>query len=135
MAEWEYGTPMGVQEQIDVVRAIYDAFARRDLEGALVHLAPDVVLTLQATGRLAEHDGAYVGHDGVRTYFADAHRVWQELTLHADDIRAASGSVIVFGHVVGRMGADTINRQVMWTWKLRDGLAVSVRASDLGSAP
>ena len=41
----------------------------------------------------------------------------------------------MFGHVVGRMGADTINRQVMWTWKLRDGLAVSVRASDLGSAP
>jgi len=134
MDEWEYGTPGAAAGQIAVVRAIYDAFARRDLEGALLLMAPDVEMTLQATSRLADRDGPYVGHAGVRQYFEDATRIWRELTLHAEDIRAASGSVIVFGHVTGIVGADAFRRQVMWTWKLRDGLATSIRASDLGSS-
>jgi ketosteroid isomerase-like protein len=134
MRDWEYGTPGSAAGQIAVVRAIYDAFARRDLEAALLLMAPDIEMALQATSRLAERDGPYVGHDGVRQYFEDATRIWRELTLHADDIRATAGSVIVFGHVTGVVGADALRRQVLWTWKLRDGLATSIRVSDLGPA-
>ena len=55
--------------------------------------------------------------------------------LSADDIRAAGGGVVVFGHVEGRVGDAPVRRQVVWTWKVRDGKAWSVRASDVGEAP
>src|SRR5215217_8684876 len=44
-----YGNPAGVTSDIEVVRAIYAAFARRDLEGALAWVAPDCVIDLRGT--------------------------------------------------------------------------------------
>ena len=60
----------------------------------------------------------------MRDYFGDVERVWDELTLHADDFRALPGSVVVMGHVCGRRGDEEIRRNVLWTWRLRDGQAV-----------
>jgi ketosteroid isomerase-like protein len=51
----------------------------------------------------------------------------------ADDVRAIAGSVVVFGHVTGRAGGERVVRRVVWTWLLRDGKAISVRADDLGA--
>ena len=72
------------------------------------------------------------GHDGVRQYFADVAAVWDELVLHADDFRVLPGSVVVIGHVTGRRGEERIKRSVVWTWKVRDGRAVSAKVSDMG---
>jgi ketosteroid isomerase-like protein len=129
-----YGAPGRVAAQMAIVRAIYDAFERRDIDGVLAHLAEDVRLELPATSRLAERHGPYVGHDGVRAYFADLSRFWQELSLHAQDIRAGAGAVIVFGYIEGRVDGETLRREVLWTWKLRGETAVSVRANDLSGA-
>lgn len=129
-----YGNPGDVADDVEVVRAIYDAFARRDLQGMTDLVAPDVVLHLQGTRRLAGRDDPYVGYDGVREYFADVDSLWEHLELHADDVRAVTGSVVVFGHASGRTGGADVRRRVVWTWQLRDGKAVSVRADDLGDA-
>lgn len=131
MNDASYGTPGDVAGEIAVVQAIYDAFARRDLEGALRHLAADVELVLPATAERAGRERPYCGHAGVRAYFSDMSQVWGELSLHAEDIRAGTDSVVVFGYVRGRVGEDMVRRRVLWTWKLRDGLAASVRVSDL----
>jgi ketosteroid isomerase-like protein len=53
---------------------------------------------------LAGRTSSYRGHAGVRAYFADAQRLWSDLTIEADDFRAVADSVIVFGHVHGRVG-------------------------------
>ncbi len=127
-----YGNPGNIATEVEVVRAIYAAFARRDLGGMTAHLTEDVVLHLQGTGRLAAREGPYVGHAGVEEYLADVDAVWQELRLHADDVRAIAGSVVVFGHVTGRTASGPVTRRVVWTWILRDGRAASVRADDLG---
>jgi hypothetical protein len=71
----------------------------------------------------------------VREYFADVAGVWDELTLHADDIRAVPGSVVVMGHIEGRRGDVWVRRSVLWTWKLRDGRAISIRVADMGERP
>ena len=68
----------------------------------------------------------------MRQYFADVRRAWERLDVQANDIRATGTSVVVFGHVVGHAGEDVVRRRVVWTWKLRDGKAVSLRASDIG---
>ena len=129
-----YGNPGGRDVEVATVRAIYDAFAHRDVEAALAFIATDIEFLPQGTAALAGRTVAYRGHDGVREYFRDAARVWDDLTLHAHDIRAATGSVVVFGHVDGRVAGEPVERRVIWTWQVRDGCAVSMRVSDLGEA-
>lgn len=127
-----YGNPAGVTADLEVVQAVYAAFARRDLEGALAYLSPDCQLHARGTAEAAGHSTPYRGHDGVRQYFADVAVVWDELVLHADDFRALPGSVVVIGHVTARRGDEHLNRSVVWTWKVRDGHAVSALVSDMG---
>src|SRR5688572_31279753 len=98
----------------------------------LQHVADDCHLDLPGTAELAGRTEPYCGPDGVREYFADAERVWAELTLYADDIRAAADGVVVFGHVEGLHGGEPLRRRVVWVWELRDGKAVRVTANDLG---
>jgi ketosteroid isomerase-like protein len=127
-----YGTPGEVDAEVAVVRAIYDAFARRDVEGMIEHVADDCVVDLPGTYERAGRSEPYRGPDGVREYFADAARVWDDLSLEADDIRAASDGVVVFGHVEGRRQDELVRRRVVWLWQLRSGKAVRVTANDLG---
>jgi ketosteroid isomerase-like protein len=129
-----YGTPGEVDVEVSTVRAIYDAFGRRDIEGMLDHVAEDCIIDLPGTSERAGRGGEpYRGPEGVRQYFEDAARVWSELTLHAEDIRAASEGVVVFGHVEGQREGEVLRRRVIWTWQIRAGKAVRVTANDLGS--
>ncbi|MBX5440583.1 MAG: nuclear transport factor 2 family protein [Solirubrobacteraceae bacterium] len=107
------------------VKAVYDAFARGDVEQALAHVSPQVELrpegTSHATGR-----SVYRGRQGVREYFEDAARVWQgTLRLEPLDYRAVAGSVVVFGRVRARRDGRPFETEVVWVWKVRDGLLVS----------
>ncbi len=129
-----YGNPGSRDAEVTVVRAIYEAFARRDVEAALGHIAEDITFLPQGTATLTGRTAEYHGHEGVREYFRDAARVWEDLTLHADDIRAAVGGVVVFGHVEARTDGVPMHRRVIWTWQIRDGCAVSMRGNDLGGA-
>ena len=127
-----YGNPAGVREEIDVVKAVYDAFARRDRARLSELLSDDCELHLEGTARLAGRTGPYLGHDGMREYLADVERLWEDLVLHADDFRAVPGSVIVMGHITGRRQGLAVRRSSVWTWKVKDGRATSVKAADLG---
>jgi ketosteroid isomerase-like protein len=127
-----YGNPAGLTDEADVVRAIYAAFARRDVEALVGYLTPDCELDLAGTARLAGRPGAYRGHDGAREYFRDVERVWEELVLHTEDVRVIPGSVIVIGHVTGKRQGLDVKRSSVWTWRVKDGRASSVKVADLG---
>jgi ketosteroid isomerase-like protein len=127
-----YGNPAGITGEVEVVRAIYAAFADRDLERALEYIHPDCEIRLEGTMSRAGRLEPYRGHDGMREYFADVGRVWEELDIHADDFRVVPGSVIVMGYVTGRLEGREIRRAAVWTWRLRDDLAAYMRASDMG---
>jgi ketosteroid isomerase-like protein len=129
-----YGNPASLTEDVDVVRAIYAAFAARDIEGALDFVSPECEIHVEGTARAAGRTGPYRGHDGMRQYFQDVERVWHELTIEAHDYRVVPGSVVVMGHVSGRSGDTAIRRRAMWTWRLREARAVVIRVSDLGDA-
>ena len=49
----------------DVVRAMFDAFSRRDARALVAVAHPDIVFC-PPTRRLAERDEPYRGHDGLR---------------------------------------------------------------------
>jgi ketosteroid isomerase-like protein len=130
-----YGNPAGLTDDIKVVQAIYTAFAARDLDAALEYIAPDCEIDLRGTAALIGRTEPYRGHDGMRQYFADVERVWEELTLHATDFRAVPGSVIVMGHVEGRTDGRPFRRSAVWTWKVKDAKATQVRVADTGPPP
>ena len=127
-----YGNPAGVTDEIEIVKAIYEAVERRDLDTALGFLSEDCELHFEGTARLIGRTEPYRGHAGLRDYFADLARVWDELVLHADDYRAVPGSVIVMGYITGKRQGLDVRRASVWTWKVRDGRATSVKAADLG---
>ena len=95
--------------------------------------APTASFTSIGTGRVAGRTAPYRGHEGMREYFADVERVWEELVLHADDFRIIPGSVIVIGHVTGRRDGLDVRRSAVWTWRVSNGRATSVKVADLGA--
>ena len=127
-----YGNPAGLVDEIEVVRGLYDAFERRDLDAMLAAFSDDAELHFEGTARLAGRSQPYRGHQGLREYLVDVERLWEELVLHATDYRAVPGSVIVMGHITGRRQGLDVRRASVWTWKVKDGLATSVKAADLG---
>lgn len=127
-----YGRGAGADGAIETVRRIYDAFARRDLDGALTFADPDVELMPHGTASLVGRTEPYRGHNGVREYFADAERVWEDLRISAEDFRASAGGVIVFGSIEGTSEGRRVRRKVVWIWRVRDGLATSMRVTDIG---
>lgn len=129
--EGAYGNPGSRDGEIAVVRAIYDAFATRDVERALPFLAEDFELHVSGTAERLGRSEPYRGHDGLREYLADADRAWDELTVVADDMRAAAGGVIVFGHVEAVADGVEQMTRALWVWQVRDGLAVSMRVTSL----
>ena len=116
-----YGNPAGVTSEVDVVRAIYAAFAARDLEGAIAFLSDDCELHLRGTQARIGREEPYRGHDGMREYYADVERTWEELVLFANDFRAIPGAVVVMGHVEGADRGEPIKRNAVWTWKVERG--------------
>src|SRR5215212_2125182 len=127
-----YGNPAGITSEVEVVRAIYDAFADRDLERALEHVHPECEIVLEGTMRRAGRREPYRGHEGMREYFADVLHVWEELDIHAHDFRVVPGSVVVMGHVTGRVDGHEVRRAAVWTWRLSGTRAIFMRASDMG---
>jgi ketosteroid isomerase-like protein len=112
-----YGNPAKLTADIDVVRAIFAAFAARDLDAALAHIAQDCELHLAGTPRAVGRTEPYRGHAGLRQYFADVERVWDELAIHAEDFRVIPGSVIVMGHVSGRAQGTPVRCNCAWSWR------------------
>jgi len=127
-----YGNPAGVTDEIKIVKAIYEAFGRRDLETAAGFLSDDCELHFEGTARLVGRTEPYRGRTGLREYLGDVERVWDELVLHTEDIRVIPGSVIVIGHITGRRQGLDVKRSAVWTWRVRDGRATSVKVADLG---
>ena len=117
------------------MRAIYDAFNARDVEAALRYVTTDCELDLRGTAAVVGRPEPYRGHNGLREYFADVARTWEELTIHASDFRAIPGSVIVMGHVSARLNGEPAGRRAVWTWKVSDGKATHVRVADMGPHP
>ncbi len=114
-------------DAVGLVRRAFDAFARRDIDGVLAVCHPDVVLRpYRATAELTGRQAPYRGHDGIRAYFHDVADVWKSLKLTPTAFRAADQSVIVFGRAEANSGSEVMNLDMLWVWRLRDGLVASV---------
>ena len=111
---------------MDVVKAAFAAFAARDVEGVLALLDPGVefrAMTSEAAGRTEP----YRGHDGIRMYFADAARVWEERGGGGGGGGEVGELVLVTGRVSARSPSRTVVGSTGWIFRLHDGRIVQGR--------
>jgi len=111
-----------------VVRAAFDAFARRDQDALLELCVPDVLVRPGGTASLAGRPGGYRGRDGLREYFEDLGSFWRTLTLRPQTFRPAEESILVFGEAEGETAEGKVIVDVIWVWRVRDDLIASVEA-------
>jgi ketosteroid isomerase-like protein len=103
---------------VEVVRRLFEAFERRDVEAALELLDPNVKFS-SVTAHVARDGRPYEGYAGIREYFTDALELWEELELVPLEYQAVIGVVVVIGEVRARTQTGEFTAPVVWTWKLR----------------
>ena len=111
---------------MDVIKAVYEAFTERDVEGVIAHLDDDVEFSA-VTGEHAGRTEPYRGHDGIRQYFRDVAEVWDELRIVPGEYRQDGDKILVTGRVTARSPARIVAGSTGWIWRLRDGVVVSAR--------
>ena len=116
-------TRLVIATEMDVVKAMFAAFAARDLETVLTLADPDIEFTA-VTGEHAGRTDPYRGHDGMRAYFRDVAQVWEELRLTPREFRRAGELVLVTGKVSARSRGRTVTGSTGWIWQVRDGKVV-----------
>jgi ketosteroid isomerase-like protein len=115
-----------VAQNAEIVRKVFAAFSRRDLDALLALCDPEIVF-VPPTGRLAGRDEPYRGHEGLRRYLADVARVWQELRSEPDEYIEIDDRVLCTGRVYAWGVGRVIDAPAGWVWRLRDGLVVEGR--------
>ena len=111
---------------IDVVKEVYAAFAVRDVERVEAVLDPDVVF-IAVTGGILGRTQPYHGHEGMREYFRDVGRVWDELVLTPREFEQIGDQILVTGRVSARSPSRMISGSTGWVWRVRNGLVVYAR--------
>jgi ketosteroid isomerase-like protein len=109
------------EDNVAVIRRLFDAFTRRDLDATLELMDPKVEF-YAPTATLADERTSYRGHDGIRDYFADIERLWEELRVTPGEYRAEGDKVLVLGRIHARGAVGYLaDSRAGWLWKLSDG--------------
>ncbi len=104
---------------IEVIKRIYEAFARQDLEGVLALVDTECVVTQDAS---LPWGGRYVGHDGVST-FAFALMESSDSAVIVESLFEADGRVIQCGRSRGTVRANgkVFDVPEVHIWTVKDG--------------
>jgi ketosteroid isomerase-like protein len=106
-----------------VVKAVFAAFAERDVERVLELIHPEFEFTTM-TSDYAGRTEPYRGPEGIREYFRDVALVWDDLRLTPRDFREVGGSILVTGRVNARSAARIVDGSTGWVWRVRDGRVI-----------
>ncbi|MFL5846992.1 MAG: nuclear transport factor 2 family protein [Solirubrobacteraceae bacterium] len=118
---------MGVQEG-ELVRRVYAAFNRRDLEGGLQHLAPAV--TWQMSDRFARRQRVLHGHDGVREVVGLFDEALEDFRVEPVALHEAPGVVVAELRAAGRVRGtgDVTGYDLVQVWRIDGRMATTIEA-------
>jgi len=115
------------QENVALVRGIYDSFAAGDVPAVLGAMSPDIVWNEAENFPLADRN-PYVGPDAiVQGVFARLAEQWDGFGVEVDELLDAGDAVIALGHYRGSYLATgkPIRAQLVHVWRIADGKAKS----------
>jgi ketosteroid isomerase-like protein len=114
-------------ENVELIRAIYEAFAAGDVPGVLARFAPDIVWNEAENFPYADRS-PYVGGDAIVSgVFARLGGEWDGFAAMPEEYLDAGDTVIVLGRYGGRFKATgkALDAQLAHVWRVRDGKAAA----------
>ena len=118
------------QENVEIVRRVYDAVARRDTKSVLELYDPDVELhtSRSAWRELDEGGEVHRGHEGLRASFRKLYEVWEKWEDNPDELIDAGEHVVsvVTSRSRGRTSGVEVDSHHAAIWTVRDGKIVRV---------
>jgi ketosteroid isomerase-like protein len=118
------------QENMEIVRQVYEAIARRESATVLALYDPEVVLI---NTRTSLDTAPYLGHDGLLRWTRDVRDGMGEFRVEADEIIDVDESrVVVVGRVCGegRVSGLPIEVPLSTVFTLMNGRIVRMQAYD-----
>ena len=117
------------RKNVEIVRSIYEAAARRDAAAVFALYDPEVELDNSALEVVGWGGRVYRGHEGVRSFFREWHEAWEAVDYDFDDLIEAPGEHVISvvtrrarGRASGAEG--TLDLALLWT--IRDERVVRV---------
>jgi ketosteroid isomerase-like protein len=116
------------EENVDAFKHGTDAANRRDVEGVLSVLHPEV--EWHAALPMLGGDTVYRGHEGVREFLRELWEVLADTRLDFPDIREAGDQVVAIGHLRGRGVASGVETETPFGYvaEFENGKAIRIRA-------
>ena len=110
------------EENVELLHQLTAAWNRRDLDGYLALMDPEIDLY---PGAVRVEGGAYQGHEGIRRFWADVYASWDELVGNIEEVRDLGDVIVGLGRVRGRSkGGFPIDTEYGVVLRWRDGLVV-----------
>ena len=112
------------EENVDKVRAFYDAVNRRDFDDALRYMDPEIDLYPGVTG--VDVSRRYHGHDGVRQFLETITEGFDLTVVPEEMIEAPGDRVLAVEHWYsrGQMKGFEVDLKLTDVYAFRDGLIV-----------
>ena len=119
------------RENVEIVRQVFDAAARRDQATLLALYDPEVELDTSRPGTPGEMagSGVYRGLDGLRTWFRSWHEAWEDLVDDCEELVEAGERVVSVSTIRARgrtSGAEVTSRRYSGVWTIRAGRVTRV---------
>jgi ketosteroid isomerase-like protein len=122
------------RENVEIVRRIYDAVARRDTKTPFEIYAEDIVWDLSGTARGALAAGPRIatGHEGVRQAWREGLAAFGEVDYEVAELFDVGDKVFVEvrDHVVGRSSGAPGQSTHYAVWTLADGKVTRLQVFD-----
>jgi ketosteroid isomerase-like protein len=119
-------------ENVELLRRGYAAFAEGDVDAVLELIDPDVEVEVR-TGRPDVSEGeVYRGHEGFVRSFGEMMEVFDDFRIELEGLVEAGEQIIASVHVAGRGRASgiTIDTRLFHVWSVRNGKAVRLVISN-----
>jgi ketosteroid isomerase-like protein len=114
------------EENMELVRRLYDAVNRGDIEGAIELTDPAVKYDLSER---VFNPAVYEGHDGIRRFVADLDEVWEEFRSEPVEFIDVGDTVVVSHRVIARGKGSGVEVELPSSsvYKLRNQKVFAIR--------
>jgi ketosteroid isomerase-like protein len=116
------------EENVEVVKSLFTAFADRDFASADSVLDPEVEIRPAIVG--GPEGVVYLGLKGNREFWADVDATWAEFRIEPEEFRDLGDQVLVLGRAFARAEGSGIalDEAVAWIALVRSGKIAQFRS-------